>query len=155
MLDDLRYITALDVSAGGFLADALVRARVDVTKVFHLSWAHTCLEDGIVTNDLSHFVEATETKIGLGARLWEDRLRAGWNFPSNTKVKQRTMHRLFNAYRIPDDKKISAVKGSMSDMLGVYGLIRHIVETTPEFDCPELALERASLMNCCEVVDAF
>jgi hypothetical protein len=111
------------------------------------------LQDGIVTNDLSFFVRACEQKIGCGARFWEARLRDGWQ---NTRVKQRQLHRLFNEYRIPNGTEISTVRGNMTDILGLCGLVRNIVQTTPELvNADELALERESFLKCCALVDAF
>ena len=61
------------------------------------------------------------------------------------------------SHRIPNNEAIAKVKvrGSMSSILGLYNLVRHIVETTPEFNVPELDLERASLLKWCSVVDCF
>ena len=43
----------------------------------------------------------------------------------------------------------------MSDILGVYSLVRHIVETSPQLNPPELDLERTSFFKCCSVVDCI
>ena len=155
MLEDVMYVTGMAPTGHGLLSHPRVRMDIDVLRVFHVDWAHTCLQDGTMTNDLSLFVEACEQKTHLGARFWEAQLRSGWSFPHHTKVKQRALHRMFNEYRIPNNQAIHMVKGSMTDILGVYSLVRHIVETSPELNRPELDLERTSFFKCCSVVDCF
>ena len=155
MLTDVMYVTAMAPSGHGLLSHPRVRSDIDVLRVFHVDWAHTCLQDGTMTNELSCFVEACRQKTQLGARFWESQLRSGWSFPFHTKVKQRALHRMFNEYKIPSDDQVHTVKGSITDILGVYSLVRHIVETTPELNRPELDLERASFFKGCSVVDSM
>lgn len=155
LLTNMRYVTALDVSPEGFLNDASVRANIDVFKVFHVDWCHTMLQDGVMTNELSCFVRAAEQKIQLGPRFWESRLKEGWIFPSSGRIKMRMLHRLFGEYRMPTGEPILAVRGNMQDILSLFGLVRHIVETTAEFDVPDLALERESFFRACDIVDLF
>jgi hypothetical protein len=154
MLDNMCYVTGIAATVHGLLASPRVRANLDVRKVFHLDWAHTLLQDGTLTNDLSLFMRNAEHKLGIDARFWESNLKDGWKFPSALHQKHRHLWKMFNEYRIPEGAE-THVKGSMTEILGLYSLVRHIVATTAAFNDPTLHLERTSLMNCCVVVDLF
>jgi hypothetical protein len=63
------------------------------------------------------------TYSALQAYLADDQ----WRFPVHCKMKAKQLHRIFSDWRNPgEDKK---VRGSASELLGLYGLLRHFFET--------------------------
>ena len=149
----LQYVTGLKVTAGGLLACARLRQDIDFLQVIYFDWPHTFLQEGVLTNELSSFTRACITKLGLMPSFWHSRLKGGWNFPSQHRVKQRTLHRMFDEYRMPHDADNPRVKGNIGEIMGVYGLIRHIIATDPQLQDPEIAQERESYNALCQIMD--
>ena len=56
-------------------------------------------------------------------------LKEDWKFPSQTATrKQQDFCRLFNEQARKTNEEALTIKSSMSDLLGLYGLLRHFVE---------------------------
>ena len=151
---DLQYLTGLKTTSDGLLACPRLRGDIDFLKVFYYDWPHTFLQEGVLTNELTAFTQACMSKLHVAPSFWHSRLLDGWNFPAQHRVKQRDLHRLFDDYRMPDVDNIR-VRANMGEVLGVYGLIRHIVTTDAALQVPEIAQERESFNAVCEVMDVI
>ena len=80
-LDNMRYVTSLNVTAEGLLADDVLRDIVH--DAFYYDWAHTVFQDGTFTAELTLFMRACAGKIEFTHRDWEAYLSDGnWSFPS-------------------------------------------------------------------------
>ena len=55
---------------------------------------------------------------------------------------------------MPDADNIR-MRGNMGEMLGVYGLVRHIITTDAALQVPAIAQERESFNAVCEVMDVI
>lgn len=51
-----------------------------------------------------------------------------WAFPAALKIKAQHLHRIFSTWRNPGNED-AKIRGSASELLGLYGLLRHFVET--------------------------
>ena len=60
---------------------------------------------------------------------------------------------MFDSHRDESSHRAEKLKCSASEMLGLYGLFRHYVETKTHDDDPGIAAARASFMKCCALVD--
>ena len=149
----MHYVTGLKPTTHGLLADLDMRRKLDIMKLIYLDWPHTFLQEGVLSNELTELIRACKTKLNVQPSFWEARLKGGWNFPSQTRVKQQYLYRLFNDFRIPEGSETPKVHGNMAEMLGVYGLIRHIIETDPVLQSDLLAQERESFHALCRVLD--
>ena len=155
-INQLKYAGGLDVTASGLLACPKFRAHCNPVSLTYYDWAHTMLQDGVFTNEFSNFLRCCEANVGLNARWWESKLKDGWCFPSLGRYKKAGLHRLFNEYRMPSGENISNVRGAMSEMLGIYALVRHLVETEDAIrDNDTIALARDSFDACCDIMDVF
>ncbi len=74
-----------------------------------------------------------------------------WSFPSFHRVKTRALRRMFDPRRIASDDP-DKLKGSCSEFLALYGLLRHWVETEVPED-PALQPQRCSFQKLCSVLD--
>lgn len=74
-----------------------------------------------------------------------------WCFPVFHNVKTRQVHRIFDVHRILKDAP-DKLKGSCSEFLSVYGLLRHWVECVAPVS-PELNLQKQSFTSLCHVID--
>ena len=53
---------------------------------------------------------------------------------TGSRVSASRLHRIFSQYRMREDKDSdNRVKANMTELLGVYGLIRHWVETRCDY----------------------
>jgi len=152
---DLQYVTGLKTTSDGLLACPRLRADIDFLKVFYYDWPHTFLQEGVLSNELTAFTRACMSKLHVAPSFWHSRLLAGWNFPAQHRLKQRYLHRLFDEYRMPHGDDNPKVRANMGEMLGVYGLIRHIITTDAALQVPEIAQERESFNAVCEVMDVI
>ena len=79
-------------------------------------------------------------------------LKENWVFPQSGRKKQRDLPRLFGETGRKANAEGKSIKASMSDMLGLYGLLRHFVETR----CPadeRIATELRLFAMSCKAVD--
>ena len=155
-LEQMCYVTGLNVTVEGLLADARLHSHVDWTKVLYIDWVHTVLQEGVLNVGLTLFTQSCEEKLGIGWDRWEACLKHGWCFPAHESNKPKSLHRIFSQYRMSTDKSKDSygkVRGNMSEMLGVYGLIRHIAETVIVDE--QVALEKEAFLAACSVVDVL
>ena len=155
-LDQMCYITGLNVSVEGLLADARLHSHVDWAKVVYIDWVHTALQEGVLNVALTLFTQSCEEKLGIGWDRWEACLKHGWCFPDYGSKKAKSLHRVFSQYRMSSDTSKDSygkVRGNMSEMLGVYGLIRHVAETVIVDE--QIALEKEAFLAACSVVDVM
>ena len=124
-------------------------------KVFCYDWPHTFLQEGVLTNELTAFTRACISKLHVAPSFWHSRLLDGWNFPAQHRIKQRYLHRLFDEYGMPRHNDNPRVRANMGELLGVYGLIRHIITTDAALQVPAIAQERESFNAVCEVMDVI
>jgi hypothetical protein len=76
-----------------------------------------------------------------------------WCFPAHSSTKCKQLHRVFSEWRRSSGNEPSKVKASASELLGLYGLLRHFMDTMVPNDVllPELASFRA----LCEYLDTI
>jgi hypothetical protein len=82
-------------------------------------------------------------------------LQRKWLFPWFNNHKGQELHRIFNKHRCNADGEHDKLRASASELLGVYFLVRHWVETevVPHLADGELTGEVASFREGCTAVD--
>lgn len=74
-----------------------------------------------------------------------------WQFPAFGRVKARALHRVFDVRRtLADDS--SKLKGSCSEFLGLFGLLRHWIEVEAPLD-EAFTPHKRSFAKLCGVLD--
>ena len=137
----------------GIAACPWLRKFIDLTQISMYDWVHTQLQDGVLSCDTYLLLKACE-RIGVQMSTFEAYLKRGWEFPNESRPKAMTLYRCFNEYRSRAVERADKLKCTASELLGVYGLIRHYVETEiPEADLAEISKERMSFDAACKVVD--
>ena len=81
-----------------------------------------------------------------------DFMKEQWQFSCSSKHKQRDLCRLFNDHAQKTNEDHLTIKGGMSDLLGLYGLLRHFVETRVPAD-RRIAAEVDNFHLVCKAVD--
>ncbi len=112
-----------------------------------VDWMHSKLQNGSLTVEAFLLLDALEVDY-----VWlESYLATGWDFPASSRKKSSELHRVFNDFRSRSSQKAAKLKCSAAELLGLYGLLRHFVETKVSRDtCAE---EQASFFACCDVMD--
>ena len=136
----------------GLLADKEMRKIVRFGETGTFDWVHTMLQSGVVTVELFLFTSECERLAICSFQDLEQFLKHGWDFPAAARMKGRQLWRIFDDHRDKSSHKNERLKLSASELLGVYGLFRHFVETKIG-NRPELARQRDSLDKCMVIVD--
>ena len=78
-------------------------------------------------------------------------LKPDWLFPQCLANKKKNLWKIFTEWRLGDDNR---VRCNMSEMLGMYSLVRLLLEHKVP-DAPERAAAKQSFGLCCRLVDIF
>ena len=112
----------------GLLADPELRARMDFIDVLRYDWAHTFLSDGIIGAEIWALID----KGAQHGLFDQDTVHAflcePWQLPAANDKRRLDARRLFSEHARKANDDHQTIKGSMSDLLGLYGLLRHFVE---------------------------
>ena len=119
----------------GLLPDPVLRRHIDWMKVLRYDWAHTFLGDGVLGADMWQLIEAAEKHRLFRQQDVQGFLQEKWMLPVATRHKQRDLWRIFSESGRKVNESCHRVKAGMSDLLGLYGLLRHFVEVrVPAYD---------------------
>lgn len=137
----------------GLLADVELRSHVPVQRVARYDWVHTLLADGVVTHAAWSFIRSCEAHgVATQGDLYAF-LRQQWIFPAFTRGSGRALWRIFDAYGAPANEKHDTLKCNASELLGLYGLLRHFAETVVHDDSVED--ERRAFLSACRSLDVI
>jgi hypothetical protein len=139
----------------GVLAQVSFRSQFDIVEVACFDWVHTQLQDGVLAKEVYMFIEALGA-LGVNMSSFEAYLsNRNWVFPKVSRCKAKALYRCFNEYRIRSSERADKLKCTASELLGVYGLVRHYVET--ELQALDVAAlipkEFESFQHACRTVD--
>jgi hypothetical protein len=135
-----------NATSKGLLADETLARHCDWVRCQTYDWMHSFLQNGILNDECWAMVKRSQhlgcTPEALRAFLQED-----WLYPAFVKESKHA-HEVFNPKRKPENK----LRASASELLGMYGMMRHFIETEIPED-PSVDKERKSFMACCAAVD--
>jgi hypothetical protein len=147
--DQLQKVCGLNASPDGVLADIELRQYFDAVKVTVVDWLHSALQDGTINVEAFLLVSACE-ELGLTTMTdLEAYFKYSWHFPAAFRAKGRSLYQVFDACRCPAQDRI---KCTATEMLGVYGLLRHFVQTRLG-NSNEIAAQRSSFEAACKTMD--
>jgi hypothetical protein len=151
MFHQLEQTTGLNCNPVGLIADVSLRHYVDPIAVMTYDWVHTMLQDGTFTAEAHLFLKACGplgvTRADIQGFLKDE----GWQFPNSSKSKAKQLHRVFDVNRVSATEP-DKIRCGCSEMLGLYGLLRHFFETRVG-DRPEICAEHTSFKAACHVMD--
>jgi hypothetical protein len=117
-------------SSNGLLADVSLRTTVPVVQALTYDWVHTFLADGLVTGAAWGLIKkacvlelATQNDVHVF-------LRMPWTFAKRRSHYGRNLARVFDQYGAQANATSSTIKASASEMLSLYGLLRHWAATS-------------------------
>lgn len=137
-------VCGFNVCPNGVLACRELREHFAITDVLTSDWMHNALQDGMLTLEVFLFL----AEAAVPRETLEEYMKTTFAFPRSTHVKSSELHRIFNEYRFSEAR----FRCSASEMLSLYGLLRHFVATEVEHT-PALTAQRASFLAACKVLD--
>jgi hypothetical protein len=137
-------------TAEGLPFDAELRRCFRLQRVVRYDWVHTFLADGIVTGESWLVIEAcasrnVATQTDLHAFLSEE-----WVVPKSKRHQGRNLARVFNESGARHNSEHQHLKCSASEVLSLYGLLRHFVDSRLAGD-RRVAAEVLSFKLACKV----
>ena len=147
-LENLQLVSGMNGSPLSLLADLQLRPHVKPIQMLTVDWMHSVLQDGLLNVEVHVFLNAAR----IPASRLQAYLKADWCFPRDMQRRGLGAHRIFSDARARSRDEAGKFKAMASEMLLVYGLVRHFVETR----VPEIAglhVMRASFLAACAVVD--
>ena len=151
-LEDFQRRLGFKATEEGLLADPELRRHIDWMGTLRYDWPHTFLSDGIVGAEMWALVAARERHHIFSQDAIYAFLKEDWQFPGQTKRKQKDLCRLFNEQARKTNEDALTIKASMSDLLGLYCLLRHFVEVRLPED-RRMAAEVYNFQLVCKAVD--
>ena len=135
----------------GVLWDPETRPMI-TQRTVRVDWVHSCLCDGLVSVECHLILEAGEEKVDKGFDHVAPFLRDGWELPRGRGVTLTALLAIFDDIRHEYSETHEKIKANASELLSVYGLLRHWVFV--EFSDEEsMAAQVESFNAACEVVD--
>lgn len=141
--------SGFNCTAEGFLMNQTLMAYIDPAECLTVDWMHTFLQDGCLSVEIHCFMRVA----GISAGTLESFLRdEAWEWPSQRRQKGKALHEVFSASRNSETK----LKATASELLAVYGMVRHFVEarfTTIPAAGTLLDKAMTSFFAVCSVID--
>ena len=151
-LEKMEQLNGMNHCFNGLVADRRLRVEFDIVQVVTMDWMHSALQDGFLTKECSLVVRACRS---TGVTFEDLRLYLDddqWTFPKAIGGKLKALSRVFSSYRVSEDS--DKLKCSASELIGLYAILRHYVETKIAHH-HELRAHVSSFQAACEVVDAI
>lgn len=147
--EEIQQACGLNFNPHGMIADIRLRQWFNPLAVLTYDWVHSMLQDGVFNAEiqamLAHGGATGITRESIREWLSDP----SWVFPAATRSKCKRLFRVFDDARVSDSNP-EKLKGNCQEMLGIYGLVRHLVELRVASDDP---IAR-SFGAVCTVIDA-
>ena len=98
------------------------------------------LADGAMSVETQLLISAATLEGVVTMADLEAYMKTNWLFPSASRAKSKLLWQVFRTAQHPTQEKL---KASASEMLGVYSLLRHFVDSRLQ-DAEGIALQKAS-----------
>ena len=130
LIDTYRWM-GYKATQDGLLADPELRRHIKFIDVLRYDWAHTLLSNSIVGREMWGLIAAAERHGLFTQQDIREFLSEAWEFPGRGRSgtsKEKALWMIFNEWRQETHANHGTMKASMSELLGLYALLRHFVE---------------------------
>ena len=155
-LDELEMSVGFNANTHSVWVDSDLTAacEIDFVSCVTYDWVHNFLQDGTFTAEVYIFLQRCEP-LGISSDDVNLFLKhESWRWPAVSTSKSKSLHRVFDAYRSSSSATADKLKCSASELLGLYGMLRHFVEVKVGSRV-EVHLERLSFDAACQVLDVL
>jgi hypothetical protein len=146
---DLEMMMGINHNPDGLLADAELLRHLDPLVCITYDWVHNMLQAGVFTVEATLFLRA----VGRLGITYADMLALlkspSWCFPYSSQVKSKNLYKIFDELRQKKRGEAAKLRCNASELLGLFGLLRHFAETCVG-DSEVVAAEMASFNALCE-----
>ena len=139
----------------GLLADEQLRQRLTFMDIIRYDWAHSFLADSMVGKEMWELIAAATTHGLFSQEDLHAFLDEPWQFSGKKGQKATKWNQLklvFNEWRSETNESHNAVKAGMSELLGLYSLLRHFVEVRVR-DITKIRREVEIFLLTCQAID--
>ena len=152
-LQDMQQHLGFRATEDGLLASPELRLCIDFMGSLRYDWAHTFLANGILGAETWALVAAGKRHSLFSQNTINEFLNEEWCRPRYRRGGGRpTLPHLFDKYWQHLNEDAETIKGSMSDLLGLYGLLRHFFEARIPTD-PRISAELYNFQLVCKAID--
>jgi len=145
--ENICFSHGLNYNADGFIWDTSLWDVAKPVDIVTVDWMHTALQGGFLTVDVFLALKSCDIPFAT----MEAYLQTDIRFPAMHHAKCRELHRVFDSFRERSSKRAQTMRCSCSELLSLYSLLRHFMETkVPEDRAPA---SQRSFFACCECVD--
>ena len=133
--------------------DQILRdGNVDIFAASRFDWVHSALQDGCMSIECHKLIAASDAADRGGYTEVEAHLKKPWKFITAWQYKGKQLHRIFSRHRANSATgEHEKLKATASEVLGMYIILRHWVET--ELGEPAgLEAEFASFKAACHCI---
>ena len=148
-LENITKTQGLNANREGVIAAEDLRGAFSITAVFTNDWVHSSLCDGFFSVEAFLLIQAC-VRIGISWNDFKMFLREDWKFPKDRRHQMKNAWKVFAEERNHDESR--KLKCDASELLNVYGMMRHFVDTRIGSE-EAVSAEVASFRAACKVID--
>ena len=123
----------------------------DLLGTVTYDWVHSLLQDGSWSIEAWAFLQACEPHGFTTSDLCAWLKDKAWQWPKASHCKSRQLWHIFDTYRSQSSETANKLKAQASELLSLFAMLRHFVDTTVE-RVEELAAPRASFEAACRIL---
>jgi hypothetical protein len=150
--EELEQMSGMSHIPCGLLQNISLRSHLDIPSCLTTDWAHNVLQDGTFPGECWHFLQS----LSVTGKEVEDFLAdKAWRFPCASQAKAKQLYRVFDLHRQKSSADAERIKGSMSELLAVFGMLRHFVELKLSAAAGSRSALAASFLALCKYIDTL
>ena len=149
-LENITKTQGLNANREGVIAAEDLRGAFSIAAVFTNEWVHSSLCDGFFSVEAFLLIQACGLKIGISWNEFRSFFCEDWQFPKDRRHQMKNGWKVFANERNHDESK--KLKCDASELLNVYGMMRHFVDTRIGSE-EAVSAEVASFRAACKVID--
>ena len=154
-VQEVRKAFGFSPTAQGLLPCPLLRTRVDWIGVLRYDWVHTFLADGVLNVEMWNLIDLCDRE-GYGAQAdLHAFLRLNWVVPAHRRRGGRQLWRIFSDRAAASNSEAGAVKCSSSELLSLYGMMRHWAHERLPRDSDAIRPQLDCFLLACDAVDVL
>jgi hypothetical protein len=152
--DELQQAMGLTCNNTGLLGDLDLRLHFKPITATRFDWMHIMFVSGVFNFELRALLKKSKDTMQIGFAQIHAYVGASWCFQDSFMHVAGSCRKVFNESRARAATRREGLKGSASEFLTIYPVVRHFVETILMTN-PEMHACGQSFLSLCEVIDTI